>query len=488
MCKEVYLQEFYNMELNRIYNENCLEGMRKLPDNSIDLIPTDCPYGISFMGKQWDKAIPSIDIWKECLRVLKPGAFAFVMCIPRQDCLSRMIISLEDAGFNVNFSSIYWCYASGFPKASNISKMVDKRLGAERKTVGQRLRHGGGLAERYMGITQKPEVSITLSATSQAKALDGSYAGFQPKPALEIILVAMKPLSEKTYVDQALKNRKGIVWFDDARIPYKGEEKELDIGGNFSKAGKVYEGGMYEGSYLESKTKQMHAIPHNQGRFPANILVSDDVLNDGRIQKDSVLKRTHKVKGQINANVFKSYNLENGLRMRDKDYGGDSDSFSRYFSLDAWWDKRIENLPDNVKKTFPFLIVPKASKAEKNKGLEGGTGSNTYNRKCLKCGKWERKQGLSDKYTCHCDKPKWEIPKGNFHPTCKPIKLMSYLIALGSRQGDVILDPFAGSGTTLISAKILQRKYVGFEISKGYYEIAIKRLQAIVCQKEFNFE
>ncbi len=112
--------------------QHCDDALRVLPElesESIDLLCTDPPYGISFMGKDWDKALPDKEIWKECLRVLKPGAFGFVMSIPRADCLSRMIISLEDAGFEVNFTPIFWAYASGFPKATNISKMVDKRGG-----------------------------------------------------------------------------------------------------------------------------------------------------------------------------------------------------------------------------------------------------------------------------------------------------------------------------------------------------------------------
>jgi len=100
-----------------LYNCDCLKGIKTLNDNSVDLVATDPPYGIGFMGKNWDKALPDKEIWAECLRVLKPGAFAFVMSIPRSDCLSRMIISLEDAGFRVDFSPIYWAYASGFPKA-----------------------------------------------------------------------------------------------------------------------------------------------------------------------------------------------------------------------------------------------------------------------------------------------------------------------------------------------------------------------------------
>src|SRR5713226_4000788 len=157
-----------------LIHANCIDVLRNMPDNSVDCIVTDPPYGYSFMGKDWDKAVPSVEVWKECLRVLRPGSFAFVMSAPRQDVLSQMIVRIAEAGFDTDFTSIYWTYASGFPKAMNIGKR-------------------GGLA--------------------------GAYAGFRPKPAVEIIIVAMKPLSEKTFVDQALKNGKGVTWLDDCRIP-----------------------------------------------------------------------------------------------------------------------------------------------------------------------------------------------------------------------------------------------------------------------------
>jgi len=87
---------------------DALDILKEIESNSIDEMCTDPPYGYSFMNKDWDKAIISVDIWRECLRVLKPGAFAFVMSAPRQDVLSHMIVNLTDAGFVTNFTSIYW--------------------------------------------------------------------------------------------------------------------------------------------------------------------------------------------------------------------------------------------------------------------------------------------------------------------------------------------------------------------------------------------
>ena len=437
-----------------IYCGDCLEGMRELPDGSIDCVVTDPPYGLSFMGKDWDKAVPSVDIWRECLRVLKPGAFAFVMCIPRQDCLSRMIVNLGDAGFETGFTSIYWAYASGFPKAQNIGKAVDKRLGAEREVIGIKpdprylspRTNSPAPMDRVAGKEgghgiSHPAAQLTTPSTPQAKALDGSYAGWQPKPAVEIILVCMRPLSEKTYVDQALKNQKGITWLDDGRIP---------TGDNFER------GGFRERmrGYVGIKSDEMiPAQPSNPlGRFPANLLVSDDVLDDGRVSKSpSTYKR--------NASGFNRTAYGDGMGQGagvDSLNYGDSGSFSRYFDLDQW-----------AQKTFPFLITPKASKAEKNRGLSTIDPTQTNDgRNKLPDNAFQRGQTY----------------RHNSHPTCKPIKLMAYLITLGSREGDTILDPFMGSGSTLVAAKMLNRKSIGFEIDEGYCEIATKRCEAVIPQ------
>ena len=118
------------------------------------------------------------------------------------------------------------------------------------------------------------------------------------------------------------------------------------------------------------------------------------------------------------------------------------DDTSRYFSLDAWADFNIKDLPEQVQRNLPFLIAPKASKKEKNAGLDVS-----------------------------------EIKKDK-HPTVKPVKLMAYLITMGSREGDMVLDPFSGSGTTCVAASLLNRRYVGIEIMEEYFEIASRRIRA----------
>ncbi len=399
-----------NLPINRIILGDAGEKLKNLSDNSIDLICCDPPYGFKFMGKDWDKSVVSVNIWKESFRVLKDGAFAFVMSAPRQDVLSEAVTRLRDAGFNIGFSSMYWAYSSGFPKSLNISKSVDKQKGFLPKKASW----DGGGKKSYIFSHNKIYKEIK-PVSEDAKALAGAYAGFQPKPAVEIIIVAMKPLSEKTFANQALKNKKGITWLDDCRIPIaKGDEPHGGYGnevigfGPFDNKGGV--------KWKESPAAHL-------GRFPANLLVSDEALNHGTTNKSD------------------SY-------------------FSRYFDLDKW---AVEK---GVKDTFPFLICPKPGPGERNKGCEG----------------LERRKVDEQGSGYHSD---WQQkPARNFHPTVKPIKLMSYLITLGSRPGDVILDPFVGSGTTCIAAKMLNRNYIGIEKEKEYYQIAVKRLKAVPQMKQ----
>lgn len=475
------------MKTNYIKCCDCLDGMKELPDECVDLVCTDPPYQLSsitkqrndpiaveghdgsgnpfcrsqakrgFMSKSWD-VLPPVEVWKEMLRVMKSGAFAFIMTTPRQDNLCQLLMDLTKAGFNMSFSSLYWCYASGFNKSMNISKMIDKRAckkeltkKLERKPTKEEMKESWEI--RKKGKIGVGKVYEYIPKTPQAKALDGSYAGFQPKPAVEVILVCMKPLSEKTFVDQALKNKKGITWLDDGRTPYESEddmETSQQLGQSFG--GKSFNTGRYNFNVKHSFVRDENWIPE-KGRFPANFLVSDDVLNDGKKHTSADLTGQLGTRG----NVYGEYDRSKPIFLK----GNNVSSFSRYFSLDSWWQDKIKNLPKNVQKTFPFLIVPKTSRSEKNKGLE-----EIYKtRKCRRnnAGVW---QNLETKQY------------DNIHPTIKPLLLMSYLITIASRKNDIILDPFMGSGTTALACKMNARQYIGFEKEKEYCEIANKRVNS----------
>ncbi|MDE2439200.1 MAG: site-specific DNA-methyltransferase [Patescibacteria group bacterium] len=534
------------LPINQIIEGDCLEVMKGFPDSSIDLCATDAPYGISFMRKRWDIQVPSVEIWQEVLRVLKDGAFLFSMSSPRQDVLSENLHNIREAGFDTNFTSIYWCYSHGFPKAMNVSKAVDKRgghdpddirsfknwykeqLAKSSKTTNEINAECGFTATSYSrtdgkdywtsafptpekwtkikqvlklddewdwiikrydkerGYLDSPTGSLHLSSgnsiqfsgkqltndpyTEQAKSLNGSYAGFQPKPAVEVVIVAMKPLSEKTYVDQALKNSKGITWLDDGRIPF---ESTADPASNpLYRAQNGYKNMTYpdvNSASYHVKYEEMQRNVNPEGRFPANLLVSDDALNDGKITISSGGSGDATWKSPLGqSGIYGEY--ENRLGSGLGGYG-DSGSFSCYFSLDTWWTERIKKLPENIRKTFPFLIEPKADSGERNEGLncaelimksireEEGNPSN-----------WDLSKGkVRARMVTN--------PQKNFHPSVKPIKLMSYLITLGSRENDIVLDPFIGSGTTGIAARFTSRDFIGIEKNPEYITIARARIQ-----------
>ena len=441
-----------------IKNGNSLELLKEIKSDTVDCMVTDPPYGISFMNKDWDKAVPDIAIWKECLRVMKPGAFAFVMCSPRSDVQAEMVIKLKEAGFQVNYSPLYWCYLSGFPKAMNISKAVDRKLGYERT----RVQHSQSLSHHSEELKYgfKNEIITDEPLSEEAKKLDGSYAGIQMKPSVEVILVATKPLSEKTYVDQALKNGKGITWLDDGRIPYQSEkDKNSAVWGNdFNIRNTEYEGGW------ESRGKNL--LASNDGRFPANLLVQDNAIDNGIITKSGTLLKKHTItKGQTGS--FTPDDWIEKEQHPSKDYPSDEGSLSRYFSLDAWYSKNIEELPDYVQRIFPFLYVPKPSNSERNEEF------NTFEEQIVNDG---RKKNIDNPFQ------RGETLRKNIHPTVKPLKLMLYLVTIGSRPGDTVLDPFMGSGTTGVASKMLHRDFIGFEIERKYFEIAQQRIENKVAK------
>lgn len=355
-----------------VKNGDCLDVLAKLSDASVDCIVTDPPYGLTsvdpktpgggkgssgFMGKDWDKDVPPVKVWRECSRVLKPGAFAFILCSPRQDCLAKMIIRLEEAGFVTGFTSIYWVYASGFPKAQNLSKAADKRAGSKRKTVGEYTMPRDSTAPGKIPSQQVTGYGdyggggigrpITAPATDEAKRLEGSYAGFQPKPAIEPVLVVMKPIEQKTYLDQALDNGKGCTWLDDCRIPIKPNDTSREDKNPHTSGGFI---GGYGGA---TKT---HEYQPGEGRFPANLVVSDDSLNDGTFNKNSYAVNTNKTAKNGHSD---SYDITKNVSEGFKE--GKGGSYSRYFDLDYWYSTRVGELPKEAQEVFPNLIVPKAS-------------------------------------------------------------------------------------------------------------------------------
>jgi len=118
---------------NLMINSDSLTALKELPDNSVDSVVTDPPYGLSFMGKKWDYDVPSIELWREVFRVLKPGAFLLSFAGTRT--YHRMAVNIEDAGFEIR-DMISWLYGSGFPKSLNVGKSTLKMIEKELKKQG----------------------------------------------------------------------------------------------------------------------------------------------------------------------------------------------------------------------------------------------------------------------------------------------------------------------------------------------------------------
>jgi DNA modification methylase len=270
----------------KVFNDDCLNVLREMPDNSVDSIVTDPPYGISFMAKKWDYDVPSVEVWKEALRVLKPGGHALIACGTRTQ--HRMVCNIEDAGFEIR-DVVSWIYGSGFPKSLNISKAIDKAAGVEREVIhsktGAKPGTHGGSGQYGHGEDR----SITAPATDEAKQWDGW--GTALKPSCEFFTLCRKPLSESTVAKNVLKWGTGGINIDGCRV---------------GKAIKPTQSGMQrfreysDKNTGQSRPKMQATTPKEQGRFPANLIHdgSQEVLDLFPETKSAVRKPSESGKAQ----------------------------------------------------------------------------------------------------------------------------------------------------------------------------------------------
>lgn len=384
---------------------DCIEKLKELDDCSVEAIITDPPYELNFMNKKWDNTgiAYNVDMWKECLRVLKPGGH--LLSFGGTRTYHRMACAIEDAGFEIR-DMLEWVYSSGFPKNMNIGKAYDKMMGNEREHLSTTIRTAHKDETIYKWASCKDNgICEETKGNSPYEGL-----GTALKPSHEPIILARKPLSEKTIVENIIKYDTGGLDIDKCRLPIS---KPIIRNLAYSNTEEYDKNKLTEWN-IQKYRKENYI--NTEERFPANILVTDNALGDNSV----------------------------------------------YFDIDAWNEKN------------GLLQFSKAGKKEKNNGCEelelkqitGGGGLTAE----------KNEFGVYNTASAGGKYGSIKALKHNHHPTVKPLALIKYLVILISREGQTVIDPFMGSGTTGIACKLLNRNFIGIELNEEYIKIAKARI------------
>jgi DNA modification methylase len=396
----------------KIINGDSAEVLKTIESNTIDAVITDPPYGIEFLGKEWDKNTGAIEIWRECFRVLKPGGFLLAFSAART--YHHLATNIESVGFDIR-DQIMWIYASGFPKAQDIGKSIQRRQGVEEYEGFVDTTKNAGFGQTdHARVRAGVEWSTKATQVGKAKCTSPEaqqWSGWKTalKPAHEPIVMARKPMKGST-IDNVLTHGVGALNIDATRIAF--EDKDTRSGGA---------NGVSRLTFGEGETSNADSFrpytPNEQGRYPSNVL--GDIADYQKYFYCPKVTRKERHKG------FE----------QDKDVGNNAVG-------------KIET--------------------EDKKG-------NGLDRVCETCG---TPQLRPDQCVCVEKSWVRPIKTGNNHPTVKPVALMKYLVRLVTPQGSHIIDPFSGSGSTGMACRELGRTYTGIDLDPRYCEIARKRIAA----------
>jgi len=415
------------VEVKKNYHVSCAnikEWAANYDGPQFDAILCDPPYELGFMGKSWDSSGIAFDteMWKDIYKLLKPGAHLLAFSGSRT--YHRMAVAIEDAGFEIR-DQLIWMYGSGFPKSLNIGKAVDKIQGNEREFISENYRgKNAGKKSGIMGQTVE-RIDTVTKGTSEWEGY-----GTALKPAHEPCVLARKPIDKgMTVAGNVLKHGTGGLNIDGTRVEgnWVGNTRT-----NSPDSKQVY------GDYAKIQTEQ-----HPSGRFPANL------IHDGSDEVVGLFPDTGKSGTAVRRNVGIStgnnvkFNKANAEMKEDVGFD-DSGSAARFF------------------------YTAKASKSERNAGLEG----------------FEEKEGIRSNAPRENEDIKTPL-RANHHPTVKPLSLTKYLATLiKPPTGGRLLVPFSGSGSEMIGALQAGWEYVeGVELTEEYIPIAEARIKYWLKQK-----
>jgi DNA modification methylase len=423
-----------------LHHGDCLEVLRSLPDCSVDSIVTDPPYGLSFMGKRWDYDVPSVEVWAECLRVLKPGGHLLAFAGTRTQ--HRMAVRIEDAGFEIR-DMIAWVYGSGFPKSLDVSKAIDK-MDAAQEQQSRRYRFTEWV--RSTGITSKQIDEATQTNMGGHYTTAASQPAIMTREHLEACRHLLGKIPEWVEREADIRSVESKNFAEREVVG----QRSVPIGHSF--AGETYQG---EGN-TGSKTADITAPATPEAKqWQGWGTALKPALEPITVARKPLI-------GTVAENV-----LQHGTGAINVDGGRVGERWPANFIHDG-----SEEATDLLGASARFFYCAKASKADRDEGCE-----KLQERSAGEC--VDRVEGSAGMESPRAGAGRTSGSR-NHHPTVKPTDLMRYLCRLVTPPSGIVLDPFMGSGSTGKAAMLEGFAFVGIEREAEYINIAKARIQSAV--------